>query len=199
MLVTISDLTSYMDIRFSLRQQDAAEMVLAGLQSELEAYLRRPIEVSTFVEEITLPITHVGMPTDSFFYNTSVDTSMKPLTYSQPSPTLYLRNSPVTKVHSVQIRNTSTAGTFFGEGIDREATVTAATQTGPNVTFTANGHKFTKGQTVLTLAKSPNPSGHLSLVERQKRLVTTMWSDAMGLIFSVDLQMTFLKSPTMLD
>lgn len=156
MLVTISDLTSYMDIRFSLRQQDAAEMVLAGLQSELEAYLRRPIEVDTFVEEVTLPVNHVGMPTDSFFYNTSVDTSMKPLTYSQPSPTIYLRNSPVIKVHSVQIRNTSTAGTFYGEGVDREATVTGATQTGTNVTFTASGHGFTKGQTVLTLGLVPD-------------------------------------------
>lgn len=156
MLVSIADLTSYMDIRLSLRQQDAAEMVLAGLQSELEAYLRRPIEVDTFVEEVVLPINHVGMPTDSFFYNTSVDTSMKPLTYSQPSPTLYMRNSPIVKVHSVQIKNTSTAGTFYGESIDREATVTNAVQSGTNVTFTANNHGFTKGQTVLTVNVVPD-------------------------------------------
>lgn len=156
MLVTVNDLTSYMDIRFSLRQQDAAEIVLAGLQSELEAYLRRPIEVDTFVEEVTLPVNHVGMPTDSFFYNTSVDTSMKPLTYSQPSPTIYLRNSPVVRVRSVQMKNTSTAGTFFGESVDRQATVTGATQVGTNVTFTAAGHGFTKGQTVLTQGLLPN-------------------------------------------
>ena len=55
MLVTTNDLVTYMDIRFSLRQQDAAELVLAGLQSELETYLRRPIELNTFIEEYTLP------------------------------------------------------------------------------------------------------------------------------------------------
>lgn len=156
MLVTVNDLVSYMDIRFSLRQQDAAEIVLAGLQSELEAYLRRPVEVETFTELFTLPINHVGMPTTSFFYNTSVDTAMRPLTYSQPPPTIYLRNAPVVKVHSVQVRNTSTAGTFYGEGIDREATVTNAVQTGTNVTFTASNHGFTKGQTVLTTGIVPD-------------------------------------------
>jgi len=51
MLVSVSDLATYMDIRFSNRQEDAAEMVLQGLQSELEAYLRRPIEVAQFTEE----------------------------------------------------------------------------------------------------------------------------------------------------
>lgn len=155
MLVTISDLTSYMDIRFSLRQEDAAGMVLAGLQSELEAYLGRPIEVRTFVEEVTLPINHIGMPTDSFFYDTSTGSTMNSLTYSQPSPTIYLRNSPVTKVHSVKIKNTSTTGIFFGEGIDRVATVTGAVKSGTNVTFTANGHTFTKGQTVITTGIVP--------------------------------------------
>jgi hypothetical protein len=41
MLVTQADLVNYMDVKFTLRQQDAAEMILAGLQSEMEAYLRR--------------------------------------------------------------------------------------------------------------------------------------------------------------
>ena len=50
MLVSVSDLTNYMDIRFSLRQQDAAEMVLEGLQSELESFLRRPVEVQEYTE-----------------------------------------------------------------------------------------------------------------------------------------------------
>ena len=48
MLVTVSELQKYMDIRFSNRQEEAAEYVLEGLQSELEAYLRRPVEVDTF-------------------------------------------------------------------------------------------------------------------------------------------------------
>ena len=49
MLVTVQDLITYMDISLSLRQQDAAELVLAGLKGELEAYLRRKIDVKEFV------------------------------------------------------------------------------------------------------------------------------------------------------
>lgn len=156
MLVTLSDLTTYMDISLSLRQQDAAELVLAGLQSELEAFLGRPIEVQEFVEQYVLPYDHIGMPTSSFFYNTSLDTTMNPLTYSQPSPTIYLRNSPVTKVNYVKIINTSTPGIFMSEAIDRRATVSGATQSGTNVTFTASSHGFTKGQSVTISGVSPN-------------------------------------------
>ena len=42
-LVTVSELKTYMDISFSNRQEDAAQFVIDGLQSELETYLRRPI------------------------------------------------------------------------------------------------------------------------------------------------------------
>ena len=65
MLVTTNDLVTYMDIRFSLRQQDAAELVLAGLQSELETYLRRPIELNTFIEEYLFAATS-NNPTEKF-------------------------------------------------------------------------------------------------------------------------------------
>ena len=106
MLVSINDLVTYMDITFSLRQRDAAEFVLDGLQSELESYLRRPIEVASFTEQYVLPSDHTGMPTSSFFYNTSLNTAMNPLTYTNPSPTIYLRNSPVSKVNYLKIINT---------------------------------------------------------------------------------------------
>ena len=88
MLVSINELTTYMDIRLSLRQQDAAEIVLMGLQSELEAFLGRPIEVQNFVEEYVIPSDYVGMPTSSFFYNTSLDTTMSPINYSQRPSTI---------------------------------------------------------------------------------------------------------------
>jgi hypothetical protein len=67
MLVTVADLTKYMDIRFSNRQEEAAEFVLEGLQSELESYLRRPVEVAEFTEVYTIPSNDVGIPTSSFF------------------------------------------------------------------------------------------------------------------------------------
>jgi hypothetical protein len=113
MLVTVSDLTNYMDIRFSLRQQDAAEMVLAGLQNELEAFLRRPIEVEEFTEEYVLPSSQHGVPmgtflsmpnsymySDSFYRTNPVDNML----YAEPPNTIYLRNSPVVSVSSVVVK-----------------------------------------------------------------------------------------------
>ena len=50
MLVSVNELITYMDISLSMRQRDAAELVLSGLQSELESYLRRPIEQTEFTE-----------------------------------------------------------------------------------------------------------------------------------------------------
>lgn len=170
MLVTINDLVTYMDITLSLRQQDAAEFVLEGLQSELETYLRRPIEVQEFVERHVMPYDHVGMPTSSFFYNTSLDTTMNPLTYSQPSPTIYLRNTPVSSVNYVKIINTSTAGSYMSEAIDREATITSATQSGTNVTFTASGHGFTRGQHVTISGVTPS---EFNLVSKEITAVTS--------------------------
>jgi hypothetical protein len=170
MLVTVNDLVTYMDIRFSLRQQDAAEMVLEGLQSELEAYLGRPIEVQEFTEQYVLPYDHVGMPTSSFFYNTSLDTTMNPLTYSQPSPTIYVRNAPITKVNYVKIINTSTPGLYMAESIDRRATVTNAVKSGTNVTYTAASHGFTRGQHVTVTGITP--SGY-NIVDREITSVTS--------------------------
>lgn len=149
LLVSVSDLSTYMDITFSLRQQDAAEFVLEGLQSELEAYLRRPITLQSFSEEYTLPSDHVGMPTASFFYNSSLDTTNTPLTYINPPTTLAFRNSPVTSVTSVMVKNYGDSGTYMGEAIERTATVTNVTTSGTNATFTtSSAHKFTRGQYV---------------------------------------------------
>ena len=75
MLVSVSDLATYMDIKFSNRQEDAAEMVLQGLQSELEAYLRRPIEVASFTEEYVLESDHIGLPMGSTIFNDFYATS----------------------------------------------------------------------------------------------------------------------------
>lgn len=105
MLVSVDDLQTYMDIKFSNRQYDAGEMVLAGLQSELESYLRRPIEVGSFVEDHVLESNYVGVPQTSFFYNYSLSTTQQSLDYLLPPVTVYLRNSPVIEVESVTITN----------------------------------------------------------------------------------------------
>ena len=69
MLVSVAELTTYMDVKFTMRQVDAAEYVLKGLQSELEAYLRRPIEVASFIEEHILDSSFHGIPMSSFLTN----------------------------------------------------------------------------------------------------------------------------------
>lgn len=103
MLATITELERYMDIKFSNRQNHAAEYVLEGLQSELESYLRRPVEVATFTEDYRVETTNVGIPTSSFFYDTTLGTNEKPQTFLQPPYTVYVRNSPVVSVTSVTV------------------------------------------------------------------------------------------------
>jgi hypothetical protein len=112
MLVTQADLVNYMDVKFTLRQQDAAEMILAGLQSEMEAYLRRPVEVEEFEESHTVEGTYHGVPmgtflsapphsyTDSFVQSNMVDST----TWATPPSTIYLRNSPVVEVSEVVVK-----------------------------------------------------------------------------------------------
>lgn len=103
MLASMTELERYMDIKFSNRQQYTAELVLEGLQSELESYLRRPVEVASFTENYRVETTNVGIPTSSFFYDTTIGTNEKPQTFLQPPYTVYLRNSPVASVTSVTV------------------------------------------------------------------------------------------------
>lgn len=104
MLVSVSDLITYMDISLTNRQRDAAEMVLLGLQSELEAYLRRPIEVAEFTETHIVSGEFRSIPQASFFYDYTLDTTGTTLPYMMTPVTIYLRNSPVISVDSVSLR-----------------------------------------------------------------------------------------------
>jgi hypothetical protein len=158
MLVSINDLVTYMDISFSLRQQDAAELVLSGLQSEMEAFLRRPVEVDEFTETHIIPSYFQGVPATSFFYDSSLDTTGNVLNYIQPSVVLSLRNTPVVSISQVRIKSLGEAGTNLGEALKRQAAITAAARTGTSVTYTAAAHKFTIGQRVSV--ENMAPSGY---------------------------------------
>jgi hypothetical protein len=113
-LVSIRDLKTYMDISFSSRQEDAAEFVLEGLQSELEAYLGRPIEVNEFTEEYRLESSYVGLPMNSYFYNdagNNYNTSFQAWnstvpssTFIRPPQTVYFKNSPVVEVTEIVVK-----------------------------------------------------------------------------------------------
>ena len=110
-LVTATDLKVYMDISLTNRQMDACDMVLAGLQSELEAFLRRPIEPTSFVEEHRLDAGHYGVPMSSFlsvtdnnYSDTFVDNVVNNTTYAAPQPAIYLKNTPIVSITQVKVK-----------------------------------------------------------------------------------------------
>jgi len=111
-IVSVNDVKTYMDIRLTPKQEDAAELIIAGLQGEMEAFLNRPVEVLEFVEEHRLPVTHTALPmasflsvknntySDAFYETNSVDYS----TWASPPPTIYLRNTPIVSVSEVKAK-----------------------------------------------------------------------------------------------
>lgn len=107
MLVSVTEIERYMDIKLTPRQNHAAGYILEGLQSELESYLRRPVEVNTFTEDYRVESTNVGIPTSSFFYDVSLGSDNRVETFLQPPYTVYLRNSPVVSVDSVIVTSPS--------------------------------------------------------------------------------------------
>lgn len=109
MLVSTSELADYMDIKLSVRQQRAAEYILRGLQSELEAYLRRSIELETVTEEHVLPGDYTMIPNTSLFYDPSLDTTYTTQGALTPPITVYLRNTPVTSVTGVTVTSPTAA------------------------------------------------------------------------------------------
>jgi hypothetical protein len=117
-LVSLDDLTTYMDIKFSNRQQRAAQFVLSGLQSELEAYLRRPIEIGTFVEQHVVPSDSGSFPVSSHLYDYTLDTTGNPPSYIQPALTVYMRNSPITSVDNVKVYPSNGASIAAVENVD---------------------------------------------------------------------------------
>ena len=103
MLVSVSDLIIYMDISLTNRQRDAAEFVLLGLQAELEAYLRRPIESQEFTEDYVISGEFRSIPQASFFYNYSLDVTGNTLAYMTSPVTIYTRNTPILSVDSITL------------------------------------------------------------------------------------------------
>jgi hypothetical protein len=122
-LITVSDITTYMDITFTNVQEDAAEIVIEGLQSELEAYLRRPIEQQEFTETYRVPDVGRGVVNQQYYYNYTTDpatTLTSPGIIYTPMYTLYLENSPVISVSSVSITAASAGATPIAQVAERD-------------------------------------------------------------------------------
>ena len=155
MLVSLSELKTYMDISLTQRQQDAVEMILLGLESELEAFLGRPVSQEEVTEEHVIPSYFQGVPATSFFYDHSLDSTETGLNYIQPSQIIYARNSPITNVRQVTIKNLASVPVNLAEAMQRKATITSASVNGSSVVFTAD-NDFTIGQRVTVSNITPS-------------------------------------------
>jgi hypothetical protein len=122
-LITVSDITTYMDITLTNVQEDAAQFVIDGLQAELEAYLRRPIEQTEFTESYRIPDYGRGVNNNQYYYNYATDpatTLTGPGIVYTPMYTLYLENSPVISVSSISITPASPTGSTTVQVAERD-------------------------------------------------------------------------------
>lgn len=96
-LVSTDEMIKYMDISFSPRQREGVSFVLEGLEAELEAYLKRPVDVSTFTERYVIyPEYTYGEP-----WHVS---GFSPVAFSGALPLgIGLRNTPVISIESVHV------------------------------------------------------------------------------------------------
>lgn len=109
-LVTLEELKDYMDFTLTNTQEDAAQLVLDGLQDELEFVIRRPAEVRSFTED-WLVLDHGGSASvGSPFYGSgsAISYGGSYVEYAQPT-VIYLSQSPVVTVSSVTQQNFSTS------------------------------------------------------------------------------------------
>ena len=168
-LVTAADLKTYMDISLTNRQLDAADMVLAGLQSEMEMYLRRPIQTVEYVEEHTIPSTHTGIPSSSFFTNSNpsnesfTGNTLDNTTYLEPPATIYLLNTPVVSVSKVVLTPSVSVRTFE---------ITTKSLTSNVATLTASkSHSYAVGDVVKVSNIDSTFNGIVTITAIQHNLV----------------------------
>ena len=109
MLVDADDLATYMDIgRFSNRQEDNATLIIAGVQSEIETYLRRPIEPVEYTEIYRIPEDYLNVSATAYFYDRTLDSTVDTIErVVQPPYVIHLNYSPVVSVDLVRRRGLS--------------------------------------------------------------------------------------------
>ena len=120
-LATTSDLKKYMDITLSNTQEDAAQMILDGLEADLEHYIGRPVTAASFSETHVAEANYTGSSQYSFFYDYNIDrTNTAVADVTKPPYVLYTRRSPVVSVETLTVQGqsessatTQTVGTHY--------------------------------------------------------------------------------------
>jgi len=105
-LITVDDITTYMDISFTNVQEDAAALVIDGLQAELEAYLRRPVEPTEITEQYRIPDDSLSINTRLYYSAYTAEHFTGTDTYSlmySPVRTIYLNSTPIISVESLTV------------------------------------------------------------------------------------------------
>lgn len=182
-LVTVQDLKNYMDITFSNRQEEAAQMILDGLHGELEALLRRPVEVRSFTETWVIPENvnpYVNIATSFYSGNTptSFYASQNRISWSAAIP-IYLDQSPVVSVESVT-RTPAIQALSGGSQTLEEGTDFVATEFGIFVHDGMAGDKFVIEYTA-GLPGENLPLFKLFILRAASREVQNLHDDTVGL------------------
>ena len=104
-LATVADLKKYMDITFSNTQEEAAQMILTGLEADLEHYIGRPVTAASFSETYVAEANYTGSSAYSFFYDYNIDRTLTTVTdVTKPPYVVYTRQTPIVSVASVTVQ-----------------------------------------------------------------------------------------------
>ena len=104
-LATVADLKKYMDITFSNTQEEAAQMILTGLEADLEHYIGRPVTAASFSETYVAEANSTGSSAYSFFYDYNIDRTLTTVTdVTKPPYVVYTRQTPIVSVASVTVQ-----------------------------------------------------------------------------------------------
>ena len=104
-LATVADLKKYMDITFSNTQEEAAQMILTGLEADLEQYIGRPVKAASFSESYVAEANYRGSSAYSFFYDYNIDRTLTTVTdVTKPPYVVYTRQTPIVSVASVTVQ-----------------------------------------------------------------------------------------------
>ena len=104
MLVTVDELATYLDRRFTNRQEDNAALILEGLHYQVEDYLKRPIEVRSFSDKFVVEQNYKRAIYNNTLYDTTLSTDLiGEQIVRLPPYTVSLNHSPVLTVDSVTV------------------------------------------------------------------------------------------------
>jgi len=104
-LATVADLKKYMDITFSNTQEEAATMILNGLEADLEHYIGRPVTAASFSETYVAEANYTGSSAYSFFYDYNIDRTLTTVSdVTKPPYVVYTRQTPIVSVASVTVQ-----------------------------------------------------------------------------------------------